>query len=73
MNAARLAKRSLGSHITGVSVIRDYTETLNAILQLQPDTTSIVIPLGSSQAEKGWAEEARASLKPYKVASPSRT
>ncbi len=65
VNATRLAKRSLGPNITGVAVIRDYTVTLDVILRLQPDTVSVVIPVGSSKAEKGWTEEARVSLKPY--------
>ena len=68
----RIEERPLRRTVTGIAVKRDYGDTIDVILRLQPDTTEIVIPVGATSLEKTWTMEIRDSLKSFepRVASP---
>jgi len=50
----RIEKSALNRTVTGVAVKRDYGDTIDVILRLQPDITEIVIPVGATSLEKAW-------------------
>ena len=58
----RIEERPLRRTDTGIAVKRDYGDTIDVILRLQPDTTEIVIPVGATSLEKTWTMEIRDSL-----------
>ena len=61
----RIEERPLRRTVTGIAVKRDYGDTIDVILRLQPDTTEIVIPVGATSLEKTWTMEIRDSLKSF--------
>jgi signal transduction histidine kinase len=61
----RIEERPLRRTVTGIAVKRDYGDTIDLILRLQPDTTEIVIPVGATSLEKTWTMEIRDSLKSF--------
>jgi signal transduction histidine kinase len=65
INSTRVANVKLKPNVTGVGIRREFGDTIDLALRLQPQTREIVIPVGSSALEKTWTEEARAVLKPY--------
>ncbi len=65
VGSQRLEGVRLEPNVTGVAVQRDLRDTMDFVLRLQPDTTSVVIPAGSSSIEKTWMEEALKSLSSY--------
>ncbi len=65
VNTTRIDELSLGPNITGIAVTRDITQTLDLVLRLQPDTTRVVIPVGTSPTERSWAADTRKIFQPY--------
>ncbi len=65
VNVDLVRNLALRSNITGVAVRRNYGDSVDAILRLQPDTREIVVPVGGSAREKAWAAEARSAFEPY--------
>jgi signal transduction histidine kinase len=65
INLTRMANVKLKPNVTGITIRREFGDTIDLALRLQPETREIVIPVGSSAMEKTWAEEARAVLRPY--------
>ncbi len=61
----RLENVRLGPNVSGVAVQRDLRDTMDFALLLQPGTTGVVIPAGSTSIEKTWAEEALKALSSY--------
>jgi signal transduction histidine kinase len=65
VNIRTLQQLTLRPNITGVAVKRDVRDTLDDALRLQPDTTNVIVPSGTSQLERSWTEGLRNSLRPY--------
>jgi len=65
VNIRTLEKLSLKSNITGIAVKRDIADTLDVALRLQPDTTQVIVPVGTSPLERSWTADLRNSLRPY--------
>jgi signal transduction histidine kinase len=65
VNVTRLAGTPLKPDVTGVAVRREFGDTVDLALQLQPEIREIVIPVGSSLLERTWTEEIRGKLRPY--------
>ena len=61
----RIEESALKRTVTGIAVKRDYGDTIDVILRLQPDTTEIVIPVGATSLEKAWTMDIRDSLKSF--------
>ena len=65
VNAERFRSEPLPPNTTGVSVRRDYKDTLDLALQIHPDTLHVFIPVGCSTMEKEWLEALKDSFKSY--------
>ena len=65
VGVAKVQSLHLRSNVTGVAVKRDLRLTLELALRLQPDTTRVIVPVGTSSIEKMWAEDTRKLLQPY--------
>ena len=65
VGVAKVQSLHLRSNVTGVAVKRDLRLTLELALRLQPDTTRVTVPVGTSSLEKIWAEDTRKLLQPY--------
>jgi len=65
VNVRTVEKLALKPNVTGIAIKREFRDTLDLALRLQPDTQRVVIPVGTSPIEKSWAAELRTSLKPY--------
>jgi len=51
---SRLEGMRLPRHFTGVTHLDDVRGTLEAALQLQPDTAEVVVPVGTSEFDQYW-------------------
>ncbi len=60
-----IGKESAGRSITGVASADEPARTLDLALRLQPDTTQVVITVGSSPVEKYWLEQLKQDFSPY--------
>ena len=60
-----IEKESAGRSITGVASADEPARTLDLALRLQPDTTQVVIAVGSSPVEKYWLEQLKQDFSPY--------
>ena len=65
VGVAKAQSSYLRSNVTGVAIKRDLRLTLELALRLQPDTTRVIVPVGTSSTEKIWAEDTRKLLQPY--------
>jgi hypothetical protein len=65
VNIRVLETLSLKPNITGIAVKRDIRDTLDIALRLQPDTTQVIVPVGTSPLERLWTADLRNSLRPY--------
>ena len=65
VNVTTVEKSTLKPNVTGIAVIREFKDTLDIALRLQPDTTHVVVPVGTSALEKSWGSETRAALQPF--------
>ena len=65
VNILTLDNFSLRQNITGIAVKRNIPDTLELALRLQPDTTQVVVPVGTSQLERSWTADLQKSLRPY--------
>jgi PAS domain S-box-containing protein len=59
------ASWELPANFTGVLVPPDWDATLRVALRLQPKVREIAVVIGSSNVEKQWQEDARATFPPY--------
>jgi PAS domain S-box-containing protein len=55
-----------GRIVTGVAVKRDLRDTVELALRLQPNTTHVFIPVGSSPMEQNWMSDLQNDLSVYK-------
>jgi signal transduction histidine kinase/ABC-type uncharacterized transport system substrate-binding protein len=58
---------NLDSHFTGAWMMMDPAKTLDAALQLQPDTKRVVVIGGASPFDRGLESTVRAALRPYET------
>ena len=65
VNIRALEKFSLKPNTTGIAVKRDIRDTLDVALRLQPDTTQVIVPVGTSPLEKSWTADLQNSLRSY--------
>jgi signal transduction histidine kinase len=65
VSSGRIESTTLAPNFTGIAVKSDITSTLEVALQLQPETSTVVVPVGTSLIEKQWTNDLRTSLKPY--------
>jgi signal transduction histidine kinase len=65
VNIRTLNSLSLRPNITGIAVTRNIPDTLDLAVRLQPDTTQVIVPVGTSPLERSWAADLRNSLHPY--------
>jgi signal transduction histidine kinase len=65
INVTRLGTLSLRPNMTGVAIRREFGDTIDLALRMQPGVRDIVIPVGSSPLEQMWTAEAKAALEPY--------
>jgi len=65
VNILTLDNFSLRQNITGIAVKRNIPDTLELALRLQPDTTQVVVPVGTSPLERSWTADLQKSLRPY--------
>lgn len=65
VGSGRIESITLAPNITGIAVKSDITSTLEVALQLQPETSTVVVPVGTSLIEKQWTNDLRTALKPY--------
>lgn len=61
----QLEPQPLPSHVTGVLVKRDFSPTLELVLQLHPGTEQIVVVGGTSAFDTELLEQARAEFRPF--------
>jgi signal transduction histidine kinase len=65
VNVHTVEKLPLKPNITGVAVNRNIRDTLDVALRVQPDTTRVIIPGGTSAIEKSWTADLHKSLRSY--------
>jgi signal transduction histidine kinase/ABC-type uncharacterized transport system substrate-binding protein len=65
VNVRTVEKLSLRPNVTGIAVNRNIRDTLDVALQVQPDTTHVIVPGGTSPIERTWTDDLRTSLRPY--------
>jgi signal transduction histidine kinase len=65
VNVTRLPALRLGTNMTGVAVRREFGDTIDLALRMQPGLRDLVIPVGSTPLERTWTEESKADLKAY--------
>jgi PAS domain S-box-containing protein len=62
----RSIKQNQARSVVGVLVKRELRDTLDLALKLQPDTTQVVLPVGSSAVEQNWMREMQRTLQSYR-------
>jgi len=62
----RTFEKHHGRIATGVAVKRDLRDTVELALRLQPNTSHVFIPVGSSPMEQGWRSDLQSDLSIYK-------
>ena len=66
IDSRRMDGIGLGARDRAVTVNLDFLGAARTMLQLQPDTTTLAIVLGTSQLEQFWAKEIQRELAPLK-------
>jgi PAS domain S-box-containing protein len=62
----RTVEKHRGRIATGVAVKRDFRDTVELALRLQPNTAHVFIPVGSSPMEQNWRSDLESDLSIYK-------
>ncbi|MFO1304761.1 MAG: ABC transporter substrate binding protein [Burkholderiales bacterium] len=60
-----IAGRELPSHVTGVTVKRDFVRTLAVMRQVDPDLRHVFLVVGAGRMDQAWEADARAELQPH--------
>ncbi len=65
VDARELGKRALPPRFTGVFLKREFSPTVDLVLQLQPDTKQFVVVAGTSSFDAALLAQAREEFRPY--------